>query len=329
MGGMGGMRRMNTTQRTQFQTQENNETTFNSGITEVLSSEEEEIQETKQTEKKEEIKKKETNNEENEIEELSSGIEELSSDIEEIEEIKEIEEIEEIKEKKEVKSGDLNKNKGSRIKMIETDPKFMGEKRYLTLFDDEFMEKSHMELMNMNLSKLDHSKMSFWKTLDDPDDGAEIEESEKGGFWYHYFTYENYDFIWRTVLQSFVGKKKAFGEMIQFQSNLTFDMQEDESVVLQMFVKDANDLSEIIKIGKEMLNTIRPEGPIYFCKNSSKRLAFEDKEERDKDSINKLLGRKRRNQENNKNASLLFKFYQRDDIEEKENISWTELEIFL
>ena len=83
----------------------------------------------------------------------------------------------------------------------------------LVKFDDRVFWKTYLELLNLGLSKLNHSSVTLW-SADVPDERAALAMLESpGGYWVHHFPVSEIDYVWRLVVNSHL-QSKAFGGVV-------------------------------------------------------------------------------------------------------------------
>lgn len=122
----------------------------------------------------------------------------------------------------------------------------------LVKFDDRAFWKTYLELLNLGLSKLNHSSVTLW-SADVPDERAALAMLESpGGYWVHYFPVSEIDYVWRLVVNSHL-QSKAFGGVVSLKAH-SFESQSGGEVEIRALVRDPRELVELKRVGTGVLS---------------------------------------------------------------------------
>jgi hypothetical protein len=122
----------------------------------------------------------------------------------------------------------------------------------LVKFDDRVFWKTYLELLNLGLSKLNHSSVTLW-SADVPDERAALAMLESpGGYWVHHFPVSEIDYVWRLVVNSHL-QSKAFGGVVNLKAH-SFESQSGGEVEIRALVRDPRELVELKRVGTGVLS---------------------------------------------------------------------------
>ena len=130
--------------------------------------------------------------------------------------------------------------------------KLANQRTTLVLFDQRVLRKTYLELLNLQLSKHNHTSVTMWTSEAKEERAALAMLENPGGFWVHHFPVAEIDHVWRLLVNAHL-QSKSFGCVASLFAT-SFETDAACEVEIRMLVKDTRDLVDLKRIGAGLLS---------------------------------------------------------------------------
>ena len=143
-----------------------------------------------------------------------------------------------------------------RLRKVEPTPEadLKEKKCFLAQFDERFFKKPHLVLLNLQLSKLQHSSVTLWSSEVADQPSAERMLKSAAGWWVQHFPLGELDHVWRVLVNAHISAK-SFGSVVNLRADgsLGAGSAHGGELEVRALVKDVDEVSEMKRVGAALL----------------------------------------------------------------------------